>query len=275
MDATGRTLLEALLVMKILALETATRSVGCALWGDGGPLASFFVVAGPRHAEVLVPALDDLCRQSGLGPGDLDAIAVDVGPGLFTGLRVGLATARAIAMARGLPQVGVTSLEALAYSHRRRPGLLASVVDARRSEVYWALYRSDGGAPEEVRAPAVAAPGALARELAALAEAPLAVGDGAWRYREVLEAAGAEVAGPAGMWPSPLVVAELGARRLGAAAAPSPVSPQSLRSEQSLRPPQPLYLRQADVRIGWDQVGGRVGTGARAGSPDAGARLGQ
>ena len=75
---------------------------------------------------------------------DLDGVAVDIGPGLFTGLRVGLATARTIATARGIPAVGVTSLEALAHPHRRRPGTLVPVVDARRGEVYWAA--SEGGA---------------------------------------------------------------------------------------------------------------------------------
>ena len=70
----------------------------------------------------------------------IDGVAVDVGPGLFTGLRVGLATARAIATARNIPTAGVTSLEALAHPHRRRAGLVAAVVDARRGEVYSAVY---------------------------------------------------------------------------------------------------------------------------------------
>ena len=127
--------------MKILAIETATPSVGCALWDDGGPVASFMLVGRQRHAEVLMPAIDELCREAGWAVADLTGVAVDRGPGLFTGLRVGLATARAIAAACRVPAAGVTSLEALAHRHRRRTGLLAPVVDARRGEVYWALYR--------------------------------------------------------------------------------------------------------------------------------------
>jgi tRNA threonylcarbamoyladenosine biosynthesis protein TsaB len=242
--------------VNILAIETATQAVGCALWADDRPLGSFSLMAGRRHAETLLPAVDELCRRAGLGPADLGAVAVDVGPGLFTGLRVGLAAANAMAAALGVPVVGVTSLDALAYPQRRRPGLLAAIVDARRAEVYWALYRSEGhgGAPpSQLRAPALATPEMVADELVAIAgeaqraERVLAVGDGAWRYRQLLaERQGLEVGGPADMWPSPLVVAELGCANLAAAGAAGP--PRL----------QPVYLRQADVRIGWEQVGGRV-----------------
>ena len=233
--------------MRILAIETATPSVGCALWDEGGPVASFMLVGRQRHAEVLMPAIDDLCRQAGWSVADLTGVAVDRGPGLFTGLRVGLATARAIATACRVPADGVTSLEALAHSHRRRTGLLVPVVDARRGEVYWALYHADGASLRELRPPAVASPESLATELAGLDGTALAVGDGASRYKEVLLNTGAIIGDEGEMWPSALAVAELGALRL-AGRAPGP--PDEL--------PAPLYLRQADVRIGWDQVGGRT-----------------
>jgi len=248
--------------MNILAIETATPCVACALWSDDGPIASFTLAAGQRHAEMLVPAIDELCRRAGWSVADLNGIAVDIGPGLFTGLRVGLATANTIAAARGIPAVGVTSLEALAHPYRRRPGPLAPVVDARRGEVYWTLYEadesdeSDGPVLRQLRPPAVADPEAVAAELASLtgtlsgptgtSRRALAVGDGAWRYRELFEAKATEVAGKADKWPSPLAVAELGASRI----AESGPGPRAL--------PGPLYLRHADGRIGWEQVGGRV-----------------
>jgi tRNA threonylcarbamoyladenosine biosynthesis protein TsaB len=241
--------------MKLLAIETATRLVGCALWDDDGPVAANLLVAGQRHVEVLVPAIDELCRQAGISVADLDAVAVDIGPGLFTGLRVGLATATTIATARSIPAVGVTSLEALAHPHRRRRGPLAAVVDARRGEVYWALFESDGQRQKELRAPAVASPQDAAREIANT----LAIGDGAVRYRDIFEAAGSEVAGPGTMWPSPLAVAELGMERIAG------------RALETGALPAPLYLRQADVRIGWDQVDGRVG--GPAASPPAEPKL--
>lgn len=243
--------------MKVLAIETATPCVGCALWCDAGPVASFVLVAGQRHAEVLVPAVDELCRRAGWSVGDLSGVAVDIGPGLFTGLRVGVATARAIASARGLPAAGVNSLEALAHPYRRRPGLIAPVVDARRGEVYWALYRADGTSVQELRPPAVASPEELAAELGRLddpvlsgptpARPVLAVGDGARRYKEHLVASGAAVGDESEMWPLPLAVAELGVPRLTVGAG----------REGGL--PAPLYLRQPDVRIGWEEVGGRAG----------------
>jgi tRNA threonylcarbamoyladenosine biosynthesis protein TsaB len=238
--------------MKLLAIETATRLVGCALWDEGGPLAASLLVAGQRHVEVLVPAIDALCRQAGISVADLDGVAVDVGPGLFTGLRVGLATATTIATARNIPAVGVTSLEALAHPHRRRPGPLAAVVDARRGEVYWALFEGDGHRQKELRAPSVASPQDAAHEIGNV----LAVGDGAFRYREIFEAAGGEVAGPGDMWPSPLAVAEVGMERI----AGTPSTAGEAFDAGAL--PGPLYLRQADVRIGWDQVDGRVGSPA-------------
>jgi tRNA threonylcarbamoyladenosine biosynthesis protein TsaB len=223
------------------------------------------MVAGPRHGELLLPAIDYLCRQANWRVSEIEAVAVDNGPGLFTGLRVGLATARAIATARGLPAVGVSSLEALAHPQRRRPGLLASVVDARRGEVFWSLYRTGGQCLEQLRSAAVATPEVLAGELAALARQErhesgacpisglpvLALGDGAWRYRELVAEAGAEVAGPGEVWPSADAVAELGWRRLSELGAPQEL-------------PRPIYLRQADVRIGWEEVGGRAGAGSRA-----------
>ena len=95
-----------------------------------------------------------------------------------------------------------------------------AVVDARRAEVYWAVYRSDGTALEQQQAPAVAAPADVAAHLGGLGQVPLAVGDGAWRYREQFGGAGVAVAGPPDLWPSPLVIAELGARRLAAGNGP-------------------------------------------------------
>ncbi|HTT91322.1 MAG TPA: tRNA (adenosine(37)-N6)-threonylcarbamoyltransferase complex dimerization subunit type 1 TsaB [Acidimicrobiales bacterium] len=255
--------------MRVLGIETATPCAGCALWDEGGPVASFMLTGRQRHAEVLMPAIDDLCRGAGWSVGDLTGVVVDRGPGLFTGLRVGLATARAIAMARGIPAAGVTSLEALAYPHRRRAGLLAPIVDARRGQVFWALYETGGPSVKERRPPAVAEPeklagvlAALGGELAGLGGTVLAVGDGAWRYREELVAAGVEVGGVGEMWPSALAVAELGWLRL--LESPAPERPVSVDlapggSRGGRRLPEPLYLRPADVRIGWEEVGGRVG----------------
>jgi tRNA threonylcarbamoyladenosine biosynthesis protein TsaB len=244
--------------VKLLSIETATPCVASALWSDDGLVASFALAGGQRHAEVLVPGVDELCRRAGWSVEDLEGVAVDIGPGLFTGLRVGLATANTIATARDIPAAGVTSLEALAYPHRHRSGPLAAVVDARRGEVYWALYESEKGgggtssALRELRPAAVASPEVVAGELAGLnerlGETVVALGDGAWRYRELFRDAGTAVAGLGDRWPSPLAVAELGHHRIRESL--SHLGPRSL--------PEPLYLRQADVRIGWEEISGRV-----------------
>lgn len=226
--------------MTLLAIETATPMVGVALTGDDGSLLyAARVAGGRRHGELLAPIIAAALAAADLTPADLTAVGVDRGPGLFTGLRVGLATAQALSEALHLPAAGVTSLEALAHPHRRGRRLVAAVVDARRHEVFWSLLAPVGEALVEVEPPRVATPADVAAELGKLDEAVLAVGDGARRYAEVLAQPGVEVAGPADAHPDPLAVAELAAARLSAAA-----DPDALR---------PLYLRQADVRIGWQE----------------------
>jgi tRNA threonylcarbamoyladenosine biosynthesis protein TsaB len=224
----------------LLGLETATSQVGCALGDHEGPVASFQLTRGRRHAETLAPAIEYLCRQSGLVLGEVGAIVVDIGPGLFTGLRVGVATGKALATALRIPMIGLTSLDLLAYPHRRGGGLIASVVDARRREVFWALYRPVPGGVQRITDYAVSAPQELASELLAQAEETLAVGDGACRYREVLAAVDrVTVAERSSAYPSPAVLVEL-------------AHPRALR-EEFVAPSEvaPLYLRPADVRINW------------------------
>jgi tRNA threonylcarbamoyladenosine biosynthesis protein TsaB len=142
----------------------------------------------PGHANRLLGAAEAALAQAGLGWEEVDRIAVGVGPGSFTGLRIGIATARALAQARGLPLVGVSSLEALALGAGDAELVLA-VLDARRGEAFAAAWRD--GVPV---APAAAlSPEALVERVAALRGTPLAVGDGAVRFRGPLEAAGALV----------------------------------------------------------------------------------
>jgi tRNA threonylcarbamoyladenosine biosynthesis protein TsaB len=199
---------------------------------------------------------------SGYRMADLTAVAVDVGPGLFTGLRVGVATAKALAAALDLQAVGLTSLEVLAHPHRRQPALVAAVVDARRHEVFRALYETRSGHLVPLAPPRVVTPAELADELAALDGAVLAVGDGARRYADVLVGGDGgrriEIAGPVEAHPDAEALAELAAGCLTAG---------SFTDAAGLHP---CYLRPADVRIGWDQRDGsspRVPVGPAAGGP--------
>ena len=150
--------------VNLLAIETATDMVGVALIrGDGGA-AERVHVGGRAHAELLAPAIEEVCAVSGCAVGDIGSIAVDVGPGLFTGLRVGVATAKALAQALSIGVLGVSSLDILAAAARHRMGAAAgqagagSVIDARRGEVFVASYRfdrpgsGDGRSPDRSRA---------------------------------------------------------------------------------------------------------------------------
>ena len=126
--------------MLILGIETATDRVGAALVDHVGVLAETHLLGGRRHAEALGPTIEFLMAQADRRPQDLAAIAVDVGPGLFTGLRVGLAHGKAMAHALAIPMLGVPSLDLVAFPLRYGDKRVVSVIDARRGEVYWATY---------------------------------------------------------------------------------------------------------------------------------------
>jgi len=175
----------------LLALDTATTAtVAGVLRADGSVVEvrdDPAPGARPAHASRLLAAAEEALATAGVGWEELERLAVGVGPGSFTGLRIGIATARALAQGRGLPVVGVSTLEALA----RGPDapLVLAVLDARRGEAFAAAWRD--GTP--LLAPAALAPEALAERVRAMPAPPLAVGDGAVRFRDSLEAAGALV----------------------------------------------------------------------------------
>ncbi|TYP89746.1 tRNA (adenosine(37)-N6)-threonylcarbamoyltransferase complex dimerization subunit type 1 TsaB [Blastococcus xanthinilyticus] len=140
--------------MLVLALDTATPTLvaGLARWsaGDGVTvLAERAVPSGTKHAELLTPAIEGVLADAGLAIGAVEAVVTGLGPGPFTGLRVGVVTAAALADARGIPAVGVCSLDAVGTGAR------TVVTDARRKETYWAAYATDG---TRVEGPAVARP---------------------------------------------------------------------------------------------------------------------
>jgi tRNA threonylcarbamoyladenosine biosynthesis protein TsaB len=176
----------------LLGLDTATSATVVGVLDAAGGVTEVrddpAPGARPAHANRLLAAAHEALQRAGAGWDDIERIAVGVGPGSFTGLRIGIATARALAQARELPLVGVSSLEALALGAGDADIVLA-VLDARRGEAFAAGWRA--GVP--VLAPAALSPDALAERVRALEGAPLAVGDGAVRFRSPLEAAGAHI----------------------------------------------------------------------------------
>lgn len=227
--------------MLILGIDTATPQVGCAIGGHEGVLAMFHSSKGRRHAETLVPAIEFICRQAHVQLSEISAIAVDIGPGLFTGLRVGIATAKTLAMALRVPMVGVSSLDLVAFPVRWSNRLIVSVVDARRGEVYYAFYRQVPGGIQRLTDQCLGSPEELCSEIVARGEEILAVGDGALRYCDQL---------------SDLIRVEICENGL---AYPSPGSLVQLAHAKALREQfvnpwelEPLYLRKADVEINWE-----------------------
>ncbi|HXZ62937.1 MAG TPA: tRNA (adenosine(37)-N6)-threonylcarbamoyltransferase complex dimerization subunit type 1 TsaB [Acidimicrobiales bacterium] len=227
----------------VVAIETATETVGVAVRTPDGVQAEFALTGRRRHVETLTPALAHLLAQTGLAPADLGVVAVDVGPGLFTGLRVGVAAAKALAQARGIGVIGASSLDVLvagaaAAGHR---GMILACVDARRGEVFATVGDGAGGAVATARlGPGLFAPCDLVAALGSFDGAPLtAVGDGAQRYaNELAGVPGLAVVAPALAYPPPAALVDLALGRL--AAGERPAAPERV---------VPVYLREADARV--------------------------
>jgi tRNA threonylcarbamoyladenosine biosynthesis protein TsaB len=261
----------------LLAIESATDTVGVAVLRDGDGEVERTRVGGRAHAEHLAPAIEEACALAGCAVTDIDQVAVDIGPGLFTGLRVGVATAKALAQALGLDVLGVGSLDILAAAAWERLGArptgpVAAVVDARRGEVFAAAYHF--GAEADVSDPATVrhdrlepmAPVALEDWLVGLAtdkDRVTVVGDGAVRYREQLSIHASLDLGLADELsaPPPLAQAHLARRRLAGGATPS--APADL---------VPDYRRPADARINWEQRLPPVRESSVGGVPEDSAR---
>jgi tRNA threonylcarbamoyladenosine biosynthesis protein TsaB len=226
----------------ILGIESASAQVGCAVGGHEGVLASFHAARGRRHAEALVPAVDFVCRQARVEPEELGAIAVDIGPGLFTGLRVGIATAKAMAQALRLPMIGVSSLDLLAFPVRASSRLIVAALDARRGELFYAFYRHVPGGVQRLSDYQLGSPDDLASELQATGEECLIVGDGARRHAVTF----ASMAG--------VEIGDVDTAHPSAAALVALAHPRALREEfVPMWELRPLYLRKSDAELAWDR----------------------
>lgn len=205
--------------MLLLALDTSTPAVGVALHDGIEVVASTTVIDARRHGELLAPGVEAVLANAGATPRDLTDVVVGVGPGPFTGLRVGIVTARVIAATTGARLHGVCSLDALAHGvDLGGPFLVAT--DARRKEVYWAAYDVDGS---RVAGPAVDRPA----DLAAAHPDAAVVGPGADLYAELLGPS----RGPSTMSPESLAAVAL----------------ERLTAGEDLGSTEPLYLRRPDA----------------------------
>lgn len=227
--------------MLILGIESATQQVGCALGGHEGVLASAHSARGRRHAESIVPQIQFVARQARIELRDVGCVAVDLGPGLYTGLRVGISSAMAVAYALGVPMIGVSSLDLLAFPVRHTSRLIVAAIDARRSELFYAFYRQVPGGVQRVSEAQVGTPDDLASELLAANQEVLLVGDGARRYAEVFSGL------------QKIDIAEQGLAHPSAASLVQLAHARALR-EEFVKPWElrPIYLRVPDADMNWN-----------------------
>jgi tRNA threonylcarbamoyladenosine biosynthesis protein TsaB len=229
--------------MIVLGVETSTPQTSVAVGSEAGILASMIVTRTSGGDEVLAPAIEHLLDLAGVEPRRLGGIAVGVGPGLFTGMRVGIATGRGLAQVLGIPIVGLASLDVLAFGMRYTRRLIAAVIDARRGEVFFAFYRPMYGGVAREGYYRVGSPERLAAEIEAQPEEVLLVGNGALVYRPVLQELGSQVefASAAHAFPDAGALVELSAPRF--------VREEAGRAVDVV----PFYVRKSDAEIAWDE----------------------
>lgn len=222
--------------MRLLAIETATAVTAIAV--DGGDVAREVVVDDARrHTEVLAPSIVTLLAEVGWSASGLQGVVVDIGPGLFTGLRVGVATAKGLSVATGVRIFAVTSTDALAAAACEAgvTGRVVAVVDARRKEVFAAVYDCAPEGATLVDDVALATPASLAALLGASDGPGTLVGDGAVRHREALDGVPWLIRDDL-VVPSPGAAARLVQRRAAAGERPSDHAEV-----------HPWYVREADA----------------------------
>jgi len=222
--------------MIVLGIDTATPGLGVALAGPDGLIAETTVQVGLRHSQGLLPTVDWMLRTAGLGVGDLGAVAVTIGPGSFTAVRIGLNTAKGICMGRGIPLVGISTLAAAAGRFPCAPWPVVPWLDAKKREVYAGCYDTAGRRPIAIEPDAVVAP---EEWLAAHPGPALFLGDGAAIYRELIIGRVGERAHFAPEWTpmaSSAIVAIWGRERAlaGDVLDPDSAAPAYLRRPQAL-----------------------------------------
>ena len=227
----------------ILAIETSTPVCAAALVQTGRLLAEINVQTGNTHSERLMPQLERLFLLAGADRAELAALAVSIGPGSFTGLRIGLTTAKTLAYAWGKPIVGVPTLEALAYGCPCADGWVAALLDAQKGRVYRAIYRWQAGRLCEISPVEIAPAAAVVGELAALPAPVMVVGESVREHLALLDAThGRVVAAPeAALMPRAAAVAMLGYEKWRQGAA---VRPEELN---------PFYVRRAEAEELWER----------------------
>jgi tRNA threonylcarbamoyladenosine biosynthesis protein TsaB len=176
--------------MIILGIETATERLSAALLLEDSSVFERHEDSQSSHCELLAKFVAELAEEAGIGLPEIDCIAVSAGPGSFTGLRIGIATAMGLAFGLGIATCGIHTLAALAFGVAPPGRLVCPLIDARRSEAYAALYRTGDGFPETILTPGAIPVSELASLLSERDEQIIVTGPGAEKFRPILENAG-------------------------------------------------------------------------------------
>lgn len=228
--------------MKYLTIDTTTKVTALALAEKGNLVAEGFLHTGKTHSERLIPMLDQVLVAADWKLTDLDFIGVVRGPGSFTGIRIGIATAQGIAQVLKLPLVGVLSLDALAWAGYGRPEEIVPILDARKNEWYSARYRWSevDQKPHRVREPFAIEPKRWLDELEGLEHKVLFVGDAVSRYADMIQ----EHLGAQAIIPPDYV-----ALPRGAYTAQSVWCEWEKSNEGGLI--EPFYIRPSEAEVNW------------------------
>ncbi len=224
--------------MNVLAFDTATPVTSVAVASDGVILSEISITGDKAQMERLMPMIDAALGEAGMNIADIGGVAVGTGPGLFTSLRIGVVTANTLSQALRAPVVGVSSLDALAHAVAGRNGMIVAAIDARRGEVFAAMYKTSGGRIKTTAAVRLAKPDELADDLAGRLDAFTLVGNGFATYDTVFKDAMGirfQTVSPELMFPRASSIAELAATTL----AHMPADESCLVA--------PVYIRQPDA----------------------------
>jgi len=227
--------------VKLLAIETSTPGSSVAVVEDRRTLAAASRIDRVGHAGFLVPAIDFCFDQVGWSPIDLDAVVVDVGPGLYTGIRVGLATAQGLAAAFGVPLIPAISVDALALEAKTGHRMIWTVIDVRRGQYAVARYKPVPGGVVRDSATELMDAEELKAALLSTADDSLVVGDSA-EFPEGFFRGMHHVKTGRPRYPYAVALADIGAGKYERDEYPSP---------EDVRP---LYLREPDVTINWEKL---------------------
>lgn len=232
--------------MLVLGIDSSSISCSCAILKDGELISEVYLNTGKKHSEQLLPVIDKTLKNAKLKVSDLDLIAITVGPGSFTGLRIGVSTAKALAQAADKKIVGVSTLDALAYKVENFNGIIVPILNAKKNEFYSATYRQEGSL-DKIEAEYTIGPEKLMEKLKGLPQDICFLGDGVEVFKsQIQEALGdkAKFLRNTDIYIEARHVAALGKEKLEAGI------------EDDYYNLKPFYIRKSEAETTWEAKNG-------------------